>query len=247
MNSKLFILLLFLNSCQPKSNSDINRDATPTLKTEHNGIFDKNENCTLAVDTFSFKGITLGANIKTLKNIRKQKSPITIYHSNVFTPALSLPREIKISEEEIDNSSEVTKYAVRKGLCSKLPPETTYEIIDADKLTIFSTPVNKIYLRFYADTLYQIIIFPKSSIVNNIASKFNGQKCLENKSNFDMIDLSNKKLRIYSESCRTELDNKVSNEWDYSYLIVTNEIQRKRKFSKLNNIDIKDINNINDF
>ena len=62
-----------------------------------------------------------------------------------------------------------------------------------------------------------------------------------------MIDLSNKKLRIYSESCRTELDNKVSNEWDYSYLIVTNEIQRKRKFSKLNNIDIKDINNINDF
>lgn len=226
MSSKILLVLLFLSSCQLKDNSDIN---SSQHLTQNKDLFGEVKKCNLAVDTFSFKGITLGAPLKTFKNLKKTNERIFIDHSNVFTPAVTLPRKIEIEQEEILNINEFDKYLLYKDKIQKPAPETSYEMANANELTIFNVNIDKIFLRFYSDTLYQIIIFPKSSIVNSIANKFNARNCIENFSNFMKIDLINENMRVYSESCDV-LDKSIANEKNYSYLIITNEKLKKLKF-----------------
>jgi len=222
----LFSTLCFFVACQSNdSYKNVKSKSIPTSHSKHleNGVLTEDKDCTLKVDTFSFKGICLGATRHTLKNIKITNTEILVNHTNVFDNLEELnnsSRKMEIKEESIDASE---NYFIEKyGFKINATKRKTYEVTNAKQLTIFNTAIDKIYLRFYSDTLYQIIIFPTESIVELIAAKFNGRQCMQSVYDFKKIYLSNKNISIESESCAVS-DKNTTDLKNYSHLIITNK------------------------
>lgn len=131
--------------------------------------------CKLEIDTFSFKGIVIGANISTIKN--KKKIDNYYWHE-----AWNIQGKIEYNE---------------------VPLISMYEILDAKNYTIFKTNISSIYVGCYNNKIFSILIRTEgdANLVSEINRKYGGNSCVEHRE-WDKWGVRVKSLNLLNEKLR---------------------------------------------
>jgi hypothetical protein len=154
----------------------------------------ENSKCKLETDTFSFKGIVIGANISTIKNKKK----IDQYWWN---EAWNIQGEIE---------------------CNEVPNISMYEILDAKNYTIFKTNISSIYVGCYNNKIFSILIGTEgdANLVSEINRKYGGNSCVEHREwdkwgvRVSSLNLLNEKLSMVCSDYSARLPETIDDRYE---------------------------------